>query len=81
MIDPLSTSSVARILYGIDMQFVANCRYRKKVAYGMLMFGIGPSGPSREYINLVSSVGAVRVVEIHSLTLLAVDFLHSTIWN
>ena len=40
--------------------------------------GIGPPGPSREYLNPVSSMGAVRVVEIRSLTLLAVDLLHST---
>ena len=48
------------------------------VRHGMSMVGIGPPGPSREYLNPVSSMGAVRVVEIRSLTLLAVDLLHST---
>ena len=48
------------------------------VRHGISMVGIGPPGPSREYLNPVSSMGAVRVVEIRSLTLLAVDLLHST---
>ena len=30
------------------------------VRRGMWMFGIGPLGPSREYLNFVSSMGAVR---------------------